>query len=233
MARHINLSRNELWALLTKVFEALYGHRRDYYDMARTALWLECHGHDGVKQVVRALPALEQSSLPKPELTEISNTHYVLDGQERSLFCLGRTAVDLAMAGAADHNILQLEISNATEPNALIGLMSYGAGQGFAVLISYGDTAALIAPDTDCPTLFECKTSSSTQIVCTRNEDLLKSYVPKALAVSISAKSQTDTFSAVLENGLKIDRAHYDTLNKVANRVLVEATEASRRGAGE
>ena len=77
MADVINLSRNELWALLTRTFEALYGHRRDYYDMARTVLWLECHGFRGVEQFVSALPNLEKTGLPPVSMTEVSETHAV------------------------------------------------------------------------------------------------------------------------------------------------------------
>ena len=76
MTSSITLSHNELKALLSRTFEALYGHKRDYSDMADCVLWLECHGHDGVDQLVQALPNLQTKNLHNP--TPVSYTHLTL-----------------------------------------------------------------------------------------------------------------------------------------------------------
>lgn len=88
MAKQLNLSVNELWALLRRTFEALYGHERDYYDMARTVLWLECHGHDGVGQLIGALPHLENTKLPEPSLSETASGIISLTARVIAYFAL-------------------------------------------------------------------------------------------------------------------------------------------------
>jgi len=233
MLDHIKLSHNELWALLTRTFEALYGHRRDYYDMARSVLWLECYGLDGVAGLVQALPVLEKNSLPKPTLTEHSSSHTVMDGGGRSLFCLSRAICDLAMANAAETGEGRIDVINVTDEVALIGVLSYAAQQGFASAF-LGDTqSAVMVPTESCPVIFEGNIARSVSFTCTRNNDDIKKHLPPVLQERVTSQTQIDYFNASLESGLTISRTHYNTLNNVADRVLVEASAASRRGAGE
>ena len=237
MTKHINLSQNELWALLIRTFEALYGHERDYYDMARTVLWLECHGHHGVEALVEALPALKRKILPKPTLTKRDCAHVVLDGKGRSLFCLGRTICDLAMASAAEHSVGRIDIINVLDAGALIGVLSYASGQGFAAALLGKSLTAVIAPNAACPKIYERKPNETTDeminLIISQVECDLQIYLPDELGAPMAPKTQSDYFEASLERGLPIKYIHYESLNRVADRVFVEASAESRRGAGE
>jgi len=232
MAKQLNLSVNELWALLRRTFEALYGHERDYYDMARTVLWLECHGHDGVGQLIEALPVLEAKNLLEPRLSEVRTGLYHIDGKGHSLLCIGRSICDLAMAYASDYETAHLDIGNVSDSKTLIGSLAYAASQGFSAIAICEDTLAIITAYAKHPTLY--KTNQNTMgLICSRTEDPLNAFMAKRLEVLMSTDAQKETYAASLEQGVQIKSPHYDALNLIANRVLVEATEASRRGAGE
>lgn len=232
MANQLNLSVNELWALLTRTFEALYGHERDYYDMARTVLWLECHGHNGIEQLIEALPVLEKKHLIEPSLSESSSGHHMVDGKGHSLLCIGRSICDLAMACATENKISHLDIINVSDSKPLIGVLSYAASQGFSAIANCEDSAAIIASKVKHPTIYE-KNGHKVSLICTRTEEELSGILTEDLKVLVDVDVQKETYAASLEQGLLIKPSHYEALNVIANRVLVEATEASRRGAGE
>jgi len=230
--KQLNLSVNELWALLRRTFEALYGHERDYYDMARTVLWLECHGHDGVGQLIGALPHLENTKLGEPNISETSSGHYVIDGKGHSLLCIGRSICDLAMAYASENETSRIDIINVTDSKSLIGILTYAASQGFSAIAMCKDNLAVIAGDDRCPTLYK-NNEDMLSLICSRMEETLSEYMGKGLDIYVRADTQKDSYACSLEQGVQIKRSHYEALTIIANRVLVEASEASRRGAGE
>jgi len=233
MAQQLNLSINELWSLLTRTFEALYGHKRDYYDMARMALWLECHGHDGVRQLIGALPTLEETDLAEPSFTQQSPTHIVIDGGGHSLFCIGRSIADLAMAYASTHESAHLEITNVADRQPLIGVLSYIASQHFSGVIQCKDMQAVISSSEEQPIIYEGCEFDMMSLICSRTETSLTEELNVGAKILKDKESQIEIYSLRLNRGINIQRSHYDRLTNIANRVLVEATEASRRGAGE
>ena len=233
MADEINLSRNELWALLVKVFEALFGHRRDYYDMARAVLWLECHDHKGVKQLVKSLPVSENGRLPEPILAEISDTHLVIDGGGRSLLDLGPSLSDLAIACASENRIARIDIFNVRSLAALMVTLPFIARQGFNGIAMGPDTVSMISPNHDCPTVFSQSSKGQLSLICTRDGIDVSEYVEDERSVLKTVEMQTKFFSASLENGINVLTSEFEALKDVAANILVEATEASRRGAGE
>jgi len=144
MSVHINLSQNELLALLTRSFEALYGHERDYYDMARTVLWLECCGHKGVGQMINAIPVLETNTLAVPNFSHSSPNHIIVDGGGHSLISIAKAISDLAMACAADNECSHLGVLNVPDSKPLIGVLSSMAFQGFAAVAICNSNFAMI-----------------------------------------------------------------------------------------
>ena len=233
MADEIHLSRNELWALLVKVFEALFGHRRDYYDMARTVLWLECHDHKGVKQLVKSLPVLENGSLPEPTLAVISDTHLVIDGGGRSLLDLGPSLSDLAIACASENDIARTDIFNVRSSLALPVALPFIARQGFHGVAMGPHTVSMISPRQDCPIVFSQSRKGQLSLICMRDSINISEYVDDERFVLKTVETQMEFFSSSLENGINILTSEFEALKNVAANILVEATEASRRGAGE
>lgn len=225
MSSHLNLSVNELRALLTRSFEALYGHERDYYDMARTVLWLECRGHEGVAQLVERLPKLGMDHIKTLIVDTPAPGSILVDGHGQSLFCIGRSIADLTMAEAAIYGTAKTDIQNVENPDVLIGLLPFIASQGFNAQAFCCGKQAIIAAGNSNPDIYETDNRGASLSINADREKMTEIYM--------SAGTQKSNYAKALDNGIQIERTHYDALTKVADRVLVEASEASRRGAGE
>ena len=233
MAGSITLSHNELKALLSRTFEALYGHKRDYSDMADCVLWLECHGHDGVDQLVQALPNLQTKNLPNPTQLEVAVNHHVVDGKGHSLFCLMQSICELALFYAQENNYSRIDVTNVSDTRSLLGVLSYAASQGFAARAVYDGVIATINTGDKYPTIIAAAKTGPQGLICAQLQSELPELKGKEGSVLMTQDIQKETYHASLQHGLTLKRSHYETLNKVANEILVEATEASRRGAGE
>jgi len=229
----INLSRNELKALLTRTFEALYGHGRDYHDMAHAALWLECCGHGGVAALLEASPYLEQDRLLEPSLIKQSDNHFIMDSGGHSLFCTARYIGDLTMALALEQGAARLDVINTQNSPALIGVLQSAARQGFAALALCKGHAARIEASTEYPVIFTSEGTDIISFICAQSDTALEAYTNDLGRVVMDASEQIQCHSVSLERGIEMAQSTYDALNLIANRVLVEATEASRKGAGE
>ena len=230
----INLSRNELKALLIRTFEALYGHTRDYHDMAHTVLWLEGCGHDGVASLVEALPYLEQEGLAKPSLIKKQDGHFIMDCEGHSLFCLASSICDLTTALLSETQAAAcVGVINTQNSQALMGVLRVAARQGFAAMTMYEGYAARIEAGADYPIIYQNQNISGLSFMCARRATTLDEYTKNFGRIIVDENIQTQAYTASLNDGINIARSDYDALKTVANRVLVEATEASRKGAGE
>lgn len=229
----ITLSRNELKALLTRTFEALYGHDRDYHDMAHTALWLELCGHGCVSAVVESLSITEPNNTPAPSVKPQQPNHLIMDGSGHNLFCLSRSICDLTMALAAQHGTARLDIVNTDNNHVLMGVLTCAARQGFAAMAIYQGRIARIAPEAQYPIIYGSQETERLSFICARRCEDLEPFAIDIGEIVMDAAAQDRANKACLESGIVIGHADYEVLTQTANRVLVEATEASRKGAGE
>ena len=230
----INLSRNELKVLLIRTFEALYGHTRDYHDMAHTVLWLECCGHDGVASLVQAFSYLEQDGLKEPSLFRQSKSHLIMDSGGHSLFCIAQSICDLTTALLSETQAAAcVGVINTQNSQALMGVLRVAARQGFAAMTMYEGYAARIEAGADYPIIYQNQNISGLSFMCARRATTLDEYTKNFGRIIVDENMQTQAYTASLNDGINIARSDYDALKAVANRVLVEATEASRKGAGE
>jgi len=111
MTDNITLSLNELRALLRRTYEALYHHGYDFGVMARSCLWLETHGLDGIGLILRSLDDLDTPCL-QMQLTEAAAGHYIIDGQGRCLIPFINSATDLAIARAKQNGAGLIDVLN-------------------------------------------------------------------------------------------------------------------------
>jgi len=171
--------------------------------------------------------------LPEPELTAHAPEHSRLDARGHSLFCLNDTVCDVAMALAYSHGVGRVDIVNGTEALALISRLPHVSKHGFFGVLRTEQQTAVIRPNARCPEIFRADNPAPWRFICAQTSDVIDSHVSDALAVVTPAEAQIDAFEKSLQDGLILDRHDYAALGRVADRVLVEATEASRRGAGE
>ncbi len=245
----LNLSLNELRALLRRTYEALYHHGYDFLVMARSCLWLEVHGLDGIGLILRSLPDLE-TPCREIMLTEPSLGQFILEGHGRCLIPFVNVSADLAIAAAQDTGFGQIDILNvfgrlnifaALKKSARLNLHAasiwYDAGEQRTHVLWLQPSKAL----PDYYILNEIHEGpwgeSGLRFVCSEVEKTVTNNVRAVLADNIvpfkTAKDFTDVYEHALENGIAVNRKAYAKLNKIADRLLVPSTDASRQGAGE
>ena len=213
MTSSITLSHNELKALLSRTFEALYGHKRDYSDMADCVLWLECHGHDGVDQLVQALPDLQTKNLPNPTQSEVSANHHVVDGKGHSLFCLVQSICELALFYAQENNYSRIDVTNVSDTRSLLGVLSYAASQGFAARAVYDGAIATINKGDKCPTIIAIDKTGPQGLICAQLQSELPELKDEKAAVMVTPATQKEVYHASLQRGLNIERSHLSLIH--------------------
>ena len=245
----LHLSLNELRALLRRTYEALYHHGYDFAVMARSCLWLEAHGLDGIGLILRSLSDLE-TPCRDIELSELSANHFVLDGRGRCLIPFVNAAADLAIGAAQNSGHGQVDILNvfgrlnifaALKKSARLNLHSaaiwYDAGEDRTHILWLRSSKHL----PDYFILNEAHTGpwgrSGIRFICSRTHDRVTKNVRTVLAENIEPYKTSDDFTfaydAALERGIPVSNQAYAELNNIADRLLVPSTDASRRGAGE
>ncbi len=245
----LNLSLNELRALLRRTYEALYHHGYDFLVMARSCLWLEAHGLDGIGLILRSLPDLE-TPCREIILSEPSAGEFVLEGQGRCLIPFVNVSADLAIAAAQDNGLGQIDILNvfgrlnifaALKKSARLNLYAaaiwYDAGERRTHVLWLKPSKTL----PDYYILDEIHQgpwgASGLRFVCSETEEVVTKNVRAVIAEATgpfkTAAEFTATYAQALENGIAVTRQAYDELNKIADRLLVPSTDTSRQGAGE
>ena len=248
-AADLHLSLNELRALMRRTYEALYHHGYDFAVMARSCLWLEAHGLDGIGLIIRSLPDLE-TPCRDIELTEPSSSHFVLDGRGRCLIPFVNAAADLAIAAAQDDGLGTIDILNvfgrlnvfaALKKSARLNLPAaaiwYDESEGRTHILWLKSSKYL--PDYY---ILDEKHSgpwgeSGLRFVCSNMEDIIiknvRAVLPEEVVPHKTSAQFSAAYEAALETGITVSRDTYAELNKIADRLLVPATDASRLGAGE
>ncbi len=248
-AASINLSLNELRALLRRTYEALYHHGYDFSVMARSCLWLEAHGLDGIGLILRSLPDLGKPCR-EVNLTAPSDTGYVLAGQGRCLIPFVNSATDLAIANAQDNGFGQIDILNVFgRLNIFAALKKSARLDLYAAAIWYdsceGRTHVLwLSSGNTLPDYFILDEvhggpwgMSGVRFVCAVAPDAVtknvRAVLPEDARPFKTAAQFAARYDSALEGGVPVRLSDYAALNKIADRLLVPSTDESRRGAGE
>ena len=247
----LTLSRNELLALLRRVFEALYGKSCDYEAMAEQIVWLECHGLGGLDLLRTCLTRLDQEERKADGLLigafAAGGTSIELDAGGASLLCFGDLLADLLISRCAEQESRRIEIADLREGQAILPQLSRmeRAGCLAAARITNLDDGtrwyAHVSGSAHLPALSGWETARdpvekiALSLVCSTNEDSLRQAMaaldPRWPEPTISPGELAKSYSDSIDMGLAVgDLAAF---NAIADRVLVEATEDSRRGAGE
>jgi len=243
------LSLNELRALLRRTYEALYHHGYDFGVMARSCLWLETHGLDGIGLILRSLPDLE-TPCRDIKLTEQSQGQFVLDGRGRCLIPFVNASADLAIAAAQDQGFGQIDILNVFGRLNIFAVLKKSARLNlYAAAIWYdaGEDRTHILwlhSARDLPNYFILDEThqgpwghSGVRFICAQDPEAVEKNVRAVLADDIAPyKTYIEleaAYEKALQDGVTVSRSAYDTLNKIADRLLVPSTDASRKGAGE
>ena len=229
----INISFNELLSLLSRVFEALYGHEHDFQEMAQTVFWLESHGHSGINKLIEKLPelnAVKNIYLPPPFITKEIIT---IDCCGGSLFTNAHLICDLVFSETENYGITKVAIINANDPYALIGYLGSAFNNSLSSHLVTDKFSAFISPGSPYPIIYSDLNCKKIELTCSKHEDLIDMSYIKNHKPRIDSIKQKTFYELALKNGLSISLLNYEKLNLIADRILVPSTESSRLGAGE
>jgi len=248
-ADNLYLSLNELRALMRRTYEALYHHGYDFSVMARSCLWLEAHGLDGIGLIIRSLPDLEKPCRDIA-LFEPAANNFVLEGRGRCLIPFVNAATDLAIASAQDSGFGKIDILN------VFGRLNIFAALKKSVHLNLNASAIWYDEGEKRTHVLWLKSSKSlpdyyilnevhhgawgesgVHFVCSTTAETVAADVHSVLSEEDMPYKTGAQFLAAyeqaLETGIAVSRDTYEQLNKIADRLLVPSTDASRRGAGE
>lgn len=245
----LHLSLNELRALMRRTYESLYHHGYDFSVMARSCLWLETHGLDGIGLTLRNLPDMEVPCRDI-ELSEFSSGHFVLDGKGRCLIPFVNASADLAIAAALDNGFGQIDILNVYGHLNIFAALKKTARLNLYSTAIWSDAGEdhmhilWLQSSNDLPDYYildkghaEPWEGLGLRFICSNTAKAVTESIREVLPEHIAPYKSCDDFTAsyeqALEYGIWVSDEAYTALNKVADRLLVPATEASRRGAGE
>ncbi len=245
MAEAITISLNEFRALMRKAFEGVYAHRHDINALADHVLWLEYHGLSGLDIFLESCAGLEEWR--SPDLQERSNGDLDIDARGQCMLALNDMVCDLVFDRALGRNMGTLHIQNALNPQVIVSGLArckhYGLA-GAAWWPGTGEWAHIAVLDGDSPVPYLCRIdlpegvgalSATTLIVADAFEKIDAKY-PEWFAFrrghTTPANEIQQSYLSHLDHGFSLSKEKYRKICALADRVLVEATEQSRRGAG-
>ena len=248
------ISINELSALLKRVLESLYADNKDYEDTAQLALWLEIHNLNGITTLLSAMEHITNHDAVIPTLVTDDVDRCVIDNMNGSLFNIACVATDMTIAKSSFAGYCHTNIINCQHLNVIIPCVARCGARGYSSSAWWFETSAKqlhvasISANQTNPKYRIMEIGSESDIyhrhvdlICSQEKiDLSDSYEHLGhLMDSARQKKQISSikfkqrFEKNQNNGLTIDEANYLRLYKIADQILVEATEKSRHNAGE
>lgn len=247
------LSLNELTSLSRQTLEALLGHGWDFDAAAWQVVWLQARGLEGVDCLLAAAPRLEASETnPSPTLAPLAKDGQwqTIDFQDDSWFRLGDLVFDRVIAAARLRPSPHFKILHGHDHLAVLPGLARCAKAGLAGWARWTDSAQgwsyqswIEAGNSDpeyvaWPNQGSAQDSSDTVELCCGTESALRAAPGPAPAAAgtdplqVTAQQFKQRFDSSIDHGVPLAGSAYQQLNDIARRVLIEASEASRRGAG-
>lgn len=251
-AAQVFYSNNELNGLLRRVFEALMGGRGDFAAAAEAVCWLELRGLNATRQLNSEIDVYQKQAGPTPGNIEAKSGSCGTSISVPGAFSQGFLAFDLAIGEAlAREGAIYRIKCEGDRRFALPGLAQCGqAGLHAAAYWENGDnrSASLATIQAGCanPTCFTLTNqqpdlAGKIMLIISKKaafveQALLSANIDKAhpdTIVSTTAEEFDSRVLSGLRDGIPIDTDCLKRLSSIADRVLVESSEQSRRGAGD
>ncbi|MBA1200703.1 DUF3726 domain-containing protein [Pseudomonas capeferrum] len=224
----MRVSLNEIQVMCRKAFEGMGFAAGDCEDAADMVGWLQLQGLDGIGALEKALDYL-QSEAEKPfALRYEDSVLLVIDAKGQSVLRCAATVVEFALSKALRGGQAVLQIHQCHNRLLLLGYLGRVAELGLDVQARWGDARqvriASFRAGNGCPDLHIEERSCA--------EDVEQSITVIFSRPATPARPQASAHAA-LAQGFSVHEATWLRLKQLAEQVLVESTEASRRnGAG-
>lgn len=243
----MHVSMTELKAVLRRCFEATGYFVGNYEDAANMILWLEKHGLNGLGELSRALPYINQDR-DKPLSTVIyeDSTSAIIDSHGRSALNCIAASVDLAHAKALSQGIATVTVHNCHNRMFILKALTDCGRRGISVAAYWQNGSKKIIEHTAAikagaryPSYSVAQTKQDVQgedkqaltIICSSRVDLTSSLQHRS-ARHISAERIEINKEHTVGHGIEIAEDLWLQINRIGEGVLVENSERSRQGAG-
>ncbi len=254
----MNLSANELSALLSRTLESICRTHRDFDEAAGAITWLSQCGWDVIVQLVGDIDKLKSIDYRHvPKFENFADTTLV-DLAGESLFTAGAMITDTGIARLLERGQCRMVLAAPLHPEAVLGYLSRYDNEHRAYVhacwtepgkkfLARMDTVHKFAdvwtraeqPDERRPA------NAMMQILFSKEPprdvesgnglpELLELVGSTAGMVrAISSRDQANSYSASLDSGIFVLPDHYRMLEQIADSILVPTSNTSRRGAGD
>lgn len=245
----VKVSRNELIAVLRQAFEGLGFFQGDFENAAEMVVWTEMHGLNGLAEFEKTLTEIDNR--PDIKLSTVSLVDSVWDVAGASVFECADLALGVLQASCQQGKKASLILEHCLYP-LFIGksiLQAQQSGLFVAALWREKSTQDVLrccaSAGACCPEYIEFNRPMGSvsdhaavgveQLLllgAADTEQLSSSLPDDSVSRKINAEQLQASYELALSDGIEIKPALWEALLKLGERVLVEATEQSRLGAG-
>lgn len=248
----MKVSFNELQGIGRKAFAAIGFAEGDAIDASEMVAWLEAHGLGGaeaLKKGLRYIVTEDQST--SPTLVYQDADFSVLDAHNHSILGNASLAVELGYARARSRGLSITKIRRCHNRILIIGYLSRLARRGMNVTafwrnahdplteVVVGFKAGHPVPEIcfysldDAPD--DTERNDGITLIMANHVDLLPSLRSDYALTNMMWQTEEDLErlkNRALVEGMEVDDELWRSLKSLAEQLLVEATDASRGGAG-
>lgn len=246
----INVSQNELTAVLKRLFEHLGDANYDYGACADSVTWLEAHGFAGIRSLEAVLERLLAKNHVPTEIVSSESDHFAINAGGQTLFAIAPVAVDLGVSMLSRSTPFRITITNAVNPLAMIpgvhrarrypgSIAAWwrAVDEPMLHLVHGGENC--VYPEYQRFQLSDDDSQSAANVtlICSSESQDLRERLPDTTSLAridcMTASAFAERHAQILDAGIEVDKSSFEKLCEVADRVLVESTDTSRSGAGE
>jgi LDH2 family malate/lactate/ureidoglycolate dehydrogenase len=224
----MRVSLNEIQVMCRKAFEGMGFAAGDCEDAAEMVGWLQLQGLDGVGALENALDYLQNEADQPFALRYEDSALLVIDAKGQSVLRCAATAVELALGKALYSGHAVLQIHHCHNRLLLLGYLCRAAEQGINVQARWGDARqvriASFHAGNNRPDLHIEERPRVKDV----EQSITVNFIQPTTPVRHQACAQ-----AALAQGFTVSEPTWLRLKQLAEQVLVDSTETSRRhGAG-
>jgi len=251
----MKVSYNELSGLCRRAFQGLGFPDGGHEDAADMVVWLEQHGLGGIAALQAGLDRME--SAPPTPLSRVYDDPglAVIDAAGSSTLACGALAADLVHAKARRSGMAVAHLHNCCNRKLMLGYLARCARRGVSMLAFWRDSQASETVELvvsmhageEHPRLLLYQVQDQGQrpaphpsvtLIASPHFALTQSLQPHPAGTGLLERLEPEDFREqslkVWNEGIDIDKATWTRLKALADRMLVEESEESRRrGAGE
>lgn len=224
----MRVSLNEIQVMCRKVFEGMGFAPGDCEDAADMVGWLQLQGLDGLGAVDKALDYLQREAQQPFSLSFEDDALLVIDAKGQSVLRCAAAAVELALAKAQASGQAVLRIQHCHNRLLLLGYLCRAAEVGIKVQARWSDARQMYVA-----TFFAGNSHPQLQIEAQTATAPVEQSVTVTFRRPPASARHLVCDQASLSHGFSARPDTWQRLKQVAERVLVESSEASRQqGAG-